>query len=167
MGIDALKPAYKQIFDIRINALQNNDSVITPIPPSPNSKNELSFFSNLTRYENNPVSHSIEALESILEKELDKEILQLNSYLSNNETLNVIQSTTAFWIKFQKEMPKIFQLFIVLFNICPSSAFIERFFSICGIINNQRSYNMKKDLFIIKSLLKANSELLGELQLVF
>jgi hypothetical protein len=43
------------------------------------------------------------------------------------------------------------------------NAFIERYFSICGIICKKRSMAMNDDLIVMRSLLKSNMELLKEL----
>ena len=56
-----------------------------------------------------------------------------------------------------------FFLLLRLLNIPASSAFIERYFSICGIVCNKRNQNMRGDLTIIRSLLKANTLILEEM----
>ena len=43
------------------------------------------------------------------------------------------------------------------------TAFIERFFSVCGIVCNKRNASMKADLIITKSMLRANIKLFEEL----
>jgi hypothetical protein len=43
-------------------------------------------------------------------------------------------------------MPKIYKLALILLNIPCSSALVERFFSICGLICKNRSFNMRADL---------------------
>jgi len=50
----------------------------------------------------------------------------------------------------------------ILLNIQSSSAFVERFFSICGIICKKRASNMKNKLIIMRSMMKANFHLLNE-----
>lgn len=52
---------------------------------------------------------------------------------------------------------------MILLNIKSSSAIIERFFSICGIVNDKRRQNMSDELLITRSLLKANMSTLSEM----
>jgi len=47
-----------------------------------------------------------------------------------------------------------------LLSIPATSAHIERFFSVAGIINSKHSTNISDDLLIERSLLKANIKLL-------
>ena len=64
-------------------------------------------------------------------------------------------------------MPKLFDLTIILLNISASSAFIERFFSIAGIVCDLKRLNMKEDLIIMRSLMKTNMTVLAELNEIF
>ena len=50
-----------------------------------------------------------------------------------------------------------------MLNIPSSSASIERFFSICGVICTQRRGNMDPDTIIKRSMLKVNVTLLEEM----
>lgn len=79
--------------------------------------------------------------------------------------LNAIQnqSTITFWIKNCLEMPYLKKLALILFNIPSSSAYIERHFSLSGAICEQRRGNMTAELVSIKCLLKANLNILNEL----
>ena len=61
-------------------------------------------------------------------------------------------------------MPKLFDLQIILLNIPASSSFIERFFSISGIVCDSRRLNMNDELIVMISLMKANMSILNELQ---
>jgi hypothetical protein len=45
---------------------------------------------------------------------------------------------------------------MIVLNIGASSGLIERYFSICGIVNDRRRQSMSDDLLISRSLLKAN-----------
>lgn len=47
-------------------------------------------------------------------------------------------------------------------TIRSSSAFVERLFSICGIIRDKRSENMKEDLFEHRAMLASNIELINK-----
>ena len=70
------------------------------------------------------------------------------------------KNATEFWCHHSKEMPLIKELSFILLNIPSSSAFIERFFSVCGIVNRQRAGNMSDSTLINRSFLKTNSNLL-------
>ena len=60
-------------------------------------------------------------------------------------------------------MPNLFKLTVILLNIKSSSAFIERYFSISGIICDKRRLSMKDDLIIMRSMMKTNMKILTEL----
>ena len=97
-----------------------------------------------------------------IEVELEKEILKLADILAQAEKLKDI-TNRKFWNKYMDEMPRLARLALVLLNISVSSAFIERFFSICGIICKKNSGNMKDELIVTRSMLKANMKILEEL----
>jgi hypothetical protein len=48
-------------------------------------------------------------------------------------------------------------------NINSSSSFIERYFSICGFVQDKRRMNISIDLFQSRCLLRANIKILNEL----
>ena len=48
-------------------------------------------------------------------------------------------------------------------NINSSSAFIERYFSICGLVQDKRRMNISIDLFKKRCFLRANIKILNEL----
>ena len=72
---------------------------------------------------------------------IDKEITNF-SHLINSETFNCM--TDAFWAIHIQEFPLLGALARILFNIPSSTAFIERFFSIAGIICCPRRGRMKE-----------------------
>ena len=76
-------------------------------------------------------------------------------------------STPDFWCqqKKEKKFPILSEIALKIYSIPASSAFIERFFSIAGVINNKRRCNMNQEkkinivagsfsTFIIRILLK-------------
>lgn len=75
------------------------------------------------------------------------------------ETL-ITKSTKQFWIDNKKSFPFLFKLALRLLSIPATSAHIERFFSVTGIINSKRSTNISDELLIKRSMLKANLKLL-------
>jgi hypothetical protein len=56
-------------------------------------------------------------------------------------------------------MPNLFNLACKLLSIPATSAFIERFFSLTGQINSQKSNSVSVDLLRTRSMLKANMKL--------
>ena len=60
-------------------------------------------------------------------------------------------------------MPHLFELQIILLNLPATSSFIERFFSISGIVCDVRRLNMNDDLIIKRSMMKANMNILRDL----
>ena len=98
------------------------------------------------------------------EKDLDKEISFFSEFFTSKEKLRPITDTKKFWLKNRSKMPILFNLAIITLSIPASSAYIERFFSVSGVIcANTRSFNMKDDLIIMRSMLKANYKILFEL----
>lgn len=73
-----------------------------------------------------------------------------------------IIKTGEFWQNNKKILPNLYDLMLMLLNIPPSSAHIERYFSICGVICDQRSTNIKDELIIARSLLKVNIEIIDK-----
>jgi hypothetical protein len=74
-------------------------------------------------------------------------------------------TTKYFWTTNNKEFHHLSQLARILLNIPASSAFIERFFSIAGVVFPTRRGNSCDDLIIIRSLLKTNMETVESLNI--
>jgi len=77
----------------------------------------------------------------------------------------VPKSTAAFWRTNGHKFPFLRRLALILYNVPSSSAFIERFYSICGHVCKTKSGNYNLDTIIQRSMLKANIQLLEELNL--
>ncbi len=105
----------------------------------------------------------IETLIHLKIKRVKDEICNYSLIISNPEFKNKEYSTKQFWTKNFNEFPNLNQLAKVLLGIQSSSAFIERFFSICGIVCKKRSANMSDDQIILRSFLKSNMKLLNEM----
>ena len=95
--------------------------------------------------------------------ELDKEINFLIKTVGNSANIETVMSSADFWIGHMKTMPKLYDLSLVILNIPASSAMLERFFSITGIICDKRRMNMTSDLIIKRCMLKGNMSLLSDL----
>jgi hypothetical protein len=50
----------------------------------------------------------------------------------------------------RKELPHLYNLCLKLYNVPSSSAYVERFFSICGVVNRKRAGNMRESCFFKK-----------------
>lgn len=160
-GLNSLKTVYLKFF---YDETENNrDEVVLRLPLSTNDQrdSEALFFKQLMndgaiqKKNKEPEIYKIEV-------ELEKEILILADILAQAEKLKDITNRT-FWNEYMDEMPRLARLALVLLNLSVSSAFIERFFSICGIICKKNSGNMKDELIVTRSMLKANMKILEEL----
>ena len=94
-----------------------------------------------------------------------KERLDFISLLENNSIKDkkFTDGSVNFWLRSQIILPLLSRLFLITYNIPASSAYVERFYSICGNICKQRSGNMSSDTIITRSMLKANMEILNKL----
>ncbi len=81
----------------------------------------------------------------------------------NFKIINKINSTTLFWIKNAIKFPLLSKLARLLINIKSSSSCFERFFSICGFNSKKNRENIGDDLFTCKCILRANIDILKEL----
>jgi hypothetical protein len=99
----------------------------------------------------------IEATSEQLKKQVDKEISKFkNIIIAQNFFYK--HTTNYFWSTNNKELCNLSELATILLNIPASSAFIERFFSIAGVVFSTRRGNSCDDLIIMRSLLKTNME---------
>ena len=95
--------------------------------------------------------------------ELKKEVVEFEKLITDINFKSSKMTTREFWLNHETKFPHLTQLAKCVLNTCASSAFIERFFSICGAICDQRSNNISSELFIMRSILKANQSLLAEM----
>jgi len=98
-----------------------------------------------------------------INKALDTEISIFSEILGNPIKLKKIKKTIEFWKENKSLMPHLFELQIILLNLPATSSFIERFFSISGIVCDVRRLNMTDDLIIKRSMMKANMNILRDL----
>ena len=125
------------------------------------------FFSN---YYNDDRENAEDSLEIQLENfnhELFLEVERFRKTISedNFKFVKEVNSTKSFWLKSNINFPYLSKMVLILMNICCSSAFIERYFSICGFIQNKRSSNITVELFIKRCFLRANIKILNELKM--
>ena len=141
--------------NIRKNAL--------PISASNNDYfNKL--FAEETEQQESYINNSQEgAFKFQKQQEIKEEVQKFASLLSNPLFLKETLSSIDFWINNENKFPNLSKIYLMLSTITSSSAFIERFFSICGVIFDKRNQNSKDDLFITRSMLASNIKILDEL----
>jgi hypothetical protein len=111
--------------------------------------------------ENNSGPCSINSIMVKLRKE--KELFL--SLINNDDNSKLQLKSKEFWIEFRNKLPILYNTALRLLSIPASSAFIERFFSICGTVCTKRNGNMGDDLLIKRSFLKSNLKILNELEI--
>lgn len=159
-GLRSLRSVYLKFFyEEKLNVLEELDIHIT----ENQSDNDGDFLDELLKDDEAIDIKNTEPEKFKINTELDKEIKYLTEILSKREVLIAIKSNLSFWSKHQDSMPRLSRLAITLSNINASSAFIERFFSICGIICKKQRGNMNDDMIITRSILKSNIDILKEL----
>ena len=92
--------------------------------------------------------------------QLESEILKYTQLLGTTSEINL--NFSEFWLSNSKIYPIHSKLTKILYNISSTSAVLERFFRLSGIVCSARRSNMKDDLIIMRSLLKANVKILKE-----
>ena len=92
----------------------------------------------------------------------DKERNNFVNILRNHNFTNKTHYD-AFWLEKRKELPYLYNLCLMFFNILTSSAYVERFFSICGVVNRKRAGNMTDEKLINRAFLKSNLTILNEM----
>ncbi len=166
-GFNNLCESYFQFFNKanRENILNLADSSILTQPQSANPQSAKSVFSVNDfigdKIENPTYNEEVIKLE--IQNRIGNEITLLLKVFKDQKFLNERFTSNQFWFKHENNFPYLSKLALALLNIPSSSAFIERFFSICGVICNKRSLNIGDDLLITRSLLKANVKLLNDL----
>ena len=129
------------------------------VPLSKSSEGFLDalFYNDETQ---DPISSQAEVFLFQKNQEISKEISIFANMLSDPDFVNKTEASSVFWLRHAGQMPILSKLFILLSGISSSSAFVERLFSICGIIANKRNQNSKEDLFEMRAMLATNMELL-------
>jgi hypothetical protein len=98
--------------------------------------------------------------QTVTAKEITNFRTRINTMIA---TKNFPKSSGLFWKTESNLYPRFFQLYLILANVVASSAFIERFFSLCRIVCNQKAGNSDDELIIWRSMLKANMATLNSI----
>jgi len=128
----------------------------------PLSESNNDFFESLfePEPESNPQSqHNATQKFQFLEK-IGKEVFEFSDIIKYVKTIATINSSRQFWLENEERFPILNRLYTVVSAIHSSSAIIERFCCICGIICSKRNLPMKEELFLIRSMLVSNMDLL-------
>jgi len=150
-----VKQVYK-IFSEKTCEVQKTASVPSKNPESVSS-NDFDFLADFNEYE--VVNDSCN--ERVIDGEIDLEIHEYAKELRNiNEKIEEMKSSTNYWLQNQSKFRKLSELYFLLNSIPASSAYIERFFSISGIVCDQKRMTMEDDLIIHRSMLKAKMKFL-------
>lgn len=142
-------------------AQKDNETPKINTPKSASSKTFSFLFTN----ENSQNEYADkEHTTFTLKTEINKEIELFGKIIKDAHFINTTDSTTKFWR--ENKFPLLLKVAAILLNIPSSSAFVERFFSLCGIISTVRNANMKDELLIIRSMLKVNMNILLEMKTI-
>ena len=98
------------------------------------------------------------SIENSVEKEREFFVYILKNHNFTNKT-----RYDEFWFGKRKELPHLYNLCLMLYNVPSSSAYVERFFSICGVVNRKRAGNMSDETLINRAFLKSNLAILNEM----
>ena len=112
-----------------------------------------------------------ENVEIVSVDEVENEIMQINDEieeLKSSENISCLdteedETVDTDILKQQEGGTYLFLLAKKLLNFQASTNFVERFFSICGIICNVKNTNMSDKMIIMRSVLKTNIEILESL----
>ncbi len=129
----------------------------TPLLVTPASGNFLGFFNE--EFANN---HEAEIEIANFENFINNEINLFKTFVQSQHFINSTMSTKEFWTTNIRQFHFLSLLTQILLTILSSSAFIERYFSICGITSDKYP-NMDDDLFEMRCMLKANIDVLNQM----
>jgi hypothetical protein len=101
-----------------------------------------------------------ESHQSLRYEKVQLEINKLRN-LFLEKKYQITETNSQFWRNNERSFPELYKLAIIILNIQSSSSFVERFFSICGVVCKKRATNMKNKLIIMRSMMKANFHLLN------
>ncbi len=167
-ALKSLSNVYIAFFPIETTADLTPDSNQPPpaTPLTGNSVNSERFFG--TFFDDSvtvqPEARNETCRRFLIEKELETEITNFSDIISKPEIIRSYKSSNLFWKKYSAEMPKLRELYLLLSNIPSTSAYIERFFSITGLVCDKRRLQMSDDLIECRSMLKVNMSQVEELK---
>ncbi|CAF0945758.1 unnamed protein product, partial [Brachionus calyciflorus] len=165
----------RRLRDAREESITNLDRAIveqTILPQTSIQNSSSNETTNTIRIANNEYlkKSNIQPNQSVISEDTaDQNVTQdsISGMMRDDDYLNntsfSAKSTASFWVSKGKDMPNLKKLACLLHNMPSSSAFIERFYSICGGVCKKNSGNMAPNTIIKRSVLKANINLLEKL----
>jgi hypothetical protein len=178
-GLNSIKEVYIQLAykncdenpDLN-EELSSNESEVNEIEESDESNSSENHNKKVfAQSEDENAEYNDEITINRLKMEIEAEVIKYQQIINSNFFIEKKFSTDQFWTKhnlpYLKDiyLPHLSKLYTILSNIPSSSAFIERFFSVCGIVCKKRSLAMLDDLIIKRSVLKSNMVLLNKMNL--
>ena len=152
-ALDALMEVILLLKPLVTKTRDNENKVIeTPTSASPSLFSQFSQLQSESEEESSNLTFSY-TNSIIREKESFLRLL-------DETNLKSISSTKKFWISQSKVFPILSSVALILNNIPSNSAFVERFFSLCGIICHDKAGNMGDELIIKRSMIAANIKIL-------
>jgi hypothetical protein len=127
--------------------------------PNQSKSKKKNYYGSFFDYDFEDIDDNVYLAEQTLknEKEAFVDILKESSSLEE-------QTSKKFWYSNKTKFPNLSKVAMRLLNIPSSSAFIERYFSLCGAVTTKRNGNMSTRVFIQRCLLKANFKVLEDLK---
>lgn len=141
-----------------LNNKSNNSSVRNTQKSTQNDDDDMFYKLHCEEEENEEELNTTTIITLRKEKEI------FLSLIHSDETSALTTPLRRFWIENKKQLPNLFKLANQLLSIPSSSAFVERFFSICGVICKKRCGNMSDETFIMRSFIKCNLAILNGLK---
>jgi hypothetical protein len=108
-------------------------------------------------------TQQVQVEDPLIIQDIEKEKQKYRAILRDSAKLAEM-TTRSFWNKKRHDLPYLSEAARRLLNIPSSSAFIERFFSVCGANCRTRAGNMSPNVLIARSMLKTNMEILNGLK---
>jgi len=141
---------------------EDTDTERPTTPHSDTSVNENCFYYGIEEDKIHAESNDGHLLK--FKRDIDREVnLFLNNFINDETIATHLINTKDFWIKNRLTLPILYACTYKIMSIPASSAYVERFFSVCGVVCKNRAMNMNDELIICKCMLKANIKLLDEL----
>ena len=146
------------------------ESTITEKVVAPKTADsDLYFFAGMLEEEpsGSDISNE-ESIRSALKFKIIKEIKdEVRRFAELILTENFVYSNTSsnkFWMEKKLEFPNLCTMFLILESVNEPSAFIENFFSKCGIIVTKRNQNLNEESFHDRAMLCTNMAILNKMK---
>ena len=157
-GLDSLKYIAEKLVYQKYEQQKETIRVPSSTATTSQTTSQANFYSDF--FGASKKSKEVETKKYRFREQLSKECSNFSRLVEqecNSESFH------DFWLEKTKELPILSKVAKILHNIPSTSAFLERFFSISGVVCDPRRLNMKEDLVILRSLLKCNASILREL----